>query len=168
MEAMCFWVLAALTVSMAAIVVVHQKPVTCALALAATFFGLAALFVTLEAFFLAIAQIIVYAGAVMALFVFIIMLFDVKEEGKRRFSWKNVAGVGGLVLLFGIFFSGVLSSLSNIREPLVWKDQVMGENIRQVGKLLFAGYMLPFLIASVLLLLATMGVVLFNRKDSSR
>lgn len=166
MEALLFWTFAVVTVAMAVVVIASRKPVACALALATAFFGLAALFVTLEAFFLAIVQIIVYAGVVMTLFIFIIMLLDAKEEEKRKFPWKRVASVGVLIILFGIFFSGVLASLLHIHEPLVWQDQVMGENIRQVGKLLFSGYMLPFLTTGVLLLLATMGVVLLNRKDS--
>ena len=109
-EALIFWILAAASVLGAASVVICRNPVSSALSLAVTFGMLAAVFVTLGAFFLAAVQVIVYAGAVMVLFLFIIMLLDVKTESKRPLPWFIIfLAVGVSALLLTYFAESILS-----------------------------------------------------------
>ncbi|MFQ3671155.1 MAG: NADH-quinone oxidoreductase subunit J, partial [Verrucomicrobiia bacterium] len=110
MEALFFWLFAFGLVGFALGVILFRNPVTSAICLVATFLFLAALFVTLEAFFVAMVQIIVYAGAVMVLFLFIIMLLDIREEARRPIPWVRLGLVGLLVAGFGGLFSAVLSA----------------------------------------------------------
>ena len=92
MSPFLFWIFAVLTVTFGAAVVLNRNPVASALSLVVSFLGLSALFMSLDAFFVGIIQVLVYAGAVMVLFLFIIMLLDIRVEERRRINW--VAAVG--------------------------------------------------------------------------
>src|SRR6266571_3943685 len=98
MSPFLFWTFALLTLIFGAAVVVNRNPVASALSLVVSFMGLAALFVGLDAYFIAVIQVLVYAGAVMVLFLFIIMLLDLKAEEGRKINPVAYAG-GGLVTL---------------------------------------------------------------------
>lgn len=139
-----------------------QNPVTSAMFLVLTIVFLAGLFVLLQAFFLAAVQILVYAGAVIVLFLFVIMLLDLKAEEKRRIKLFGL--VGGLIAvgaLLGIF----LRSLAKAA-PLASNATSSTEgSTRALGSLLFERYLLPFEIVSVLLLVAMVGVVLLSKRD---
>ncbi len=163
MEALFFWIFAVGMIGGALAVVLNRNPVAAALSLAVTFLFLAALFVTLEAFFLAMVQIIVYAGAVMVLFLFIIMLLDIKEEARRPVPWGKVAFVAVIALVFSGFFHRVLSSLPHGPSALEWNVNGM-VGAKDIGRLLFSNYLLPFETVGVLLLVATVGVVILSRK----
>ena len=138
-----------------------RNPVTSAMFLVLTIASLAALFVLLHAFFLAAVQVLVYAGAVMVLFLFVIMLLDLKEEQRRKFSMLSIAagliGVGslGFVIIRTIWQSDIGSGLQATLEG----------GTRSLGMTLFTDYLLPFEIVSVLLLVAMVGVVLLSKKD---
>src|SRR5205814_4090717 len=93
MSPFLFWIFAVLTVIFGAAVVLNRNPVASALSLVVSFLGLAALFMSLDAFFVGIIQILVYAGAVMVLFLFIIMLLDLRAENMRRINCLANAGV---------------------------------------------------------------------------
>ena len=94
MPPLLFYLFALITLGFGFLVVTGRNPVTCALALAASFVGLAALFLSLDAYFIGVIQILVYAGAVMVLFLFIIMLLDIKsEEGKQMNLPAILSGV---------------------------------------------------------------------------
>jgi NADH-quinone oxidoreductase subunit J len=164
MEALFFWLFAFGLVGGALAVVLNRNPVACALSLAVTFVFLAALFVTLEAFFLAMVQIIVYAGAVMVLFLFIIMLLDIKAEEKRPFPWGKALLAAAVALLFGFFFHRVLSDLPFGGMVLQWGSTTQMADAKQVGNLLFERYLLPFEATAVLLLVATLGVVILSKR----
>lgn len=166
MEALFFWIFAFGLVAGAVSVILNRNPVACALSLAATFVCLAALFVTLEAFFLAVVQIIVYAGAVMVLFLFIIMLLDIKAEEARPFPWGKAVMVGLISLLFAFFFNRVLESLPSGGLVLMWGTAGGVADAKQVGMLLFDKYLLPFEATAVLLLVATLGVVILSRRGA--
>src|SRR5215831_12715767 len=105
MSPFLFWVFALMTLVFGAAVVLNRNPVASALSLVVSFLGLAALFVSLNAYFIAIIQVLVYAGAVMVLFLFIIMLLNLRAEEGRRINW--LASSGGLavalILLSQIF-----------------------------------------------------------------
>ena len=87
-----FWVFSVLMLASAAAVVLFRNPVNSAMSLVLSFLALAALFVTLDAFFIGVIQVLVYAGAVMVLFLFIIMLLDLKADTRRRLNIAALAG----------------------------------------------------------------------------
>ena len=165
MEAVSFWILASGLLISATALVAFRNPVTNAVCLVVALVMQAALFITLEAFFLAAVQVIVYAGAVMVLFLFVIMLLDVKEEARRKTSWAKVVavvGVGG----GAVFGATKIATLFPFAEKtLHWGEGKGGGSAEELGKLLFTSYSPLFLATGVLLLVATVGVVVLCRRD---
>src|ERR1700719_1148715 len=106
MPSFLFWLFAIVMLVFGAAVVINRNPIASALSLVVCFLGLSALFISLDAFFIGIIQVLVYAGAVMVLFLFIIMLLDLRAEKLRKLNW--VASTGGvavaLALLLQIFY----------------------------------------------------------------
>src|SRR6266498_4212905 len=100
MSPFLFWIFAVLTVIFGAAVVLNRNPVASALSLVVSFLGLSALFMSLDAFFVGIIQVLVYAGAVMVLFLFIIMLLDIRAEERRRINWVTSAACIAVALAF--------------------------------------------------------------------
>src|SRR3954467_6545636 len=100
MPAWLFWIFALLMLVFGAAVVINRNPVASALSLVVSFLGLSALFVSLNAYFIGVIQVLVYAGAVMVLFLFIIMLLDLRAEEVRRLNWGAVAGGAAVALFF--------------------------------------------------------------------
>jgi NADH-quinone oxidoreductase subunit J len=157
-----FYVFAALTLLCGVLVIANpfsRNPVTSAMFLVLTIISMTGLFVLLHAFFLAAVQIIVYAGAVLVLFVFVIMLLDVKQEERRRI--KMFGFVAGLVSV-GAITVVLIESLASVKPPATPPVQEGGTY--ELGKLLFTQYTLPFEIVSVLLLVAMIGVILLSKK----
>ncbi|HWD94622.1 MAG TPA: NADH-quinone oxidoreductase subunit J [Verrucomicrobiae bacterium] len=156
-----FYIFAGLTLLCGIMMLVSRNPVNSAMFLVLTIASLAGLFVLLEAFFLAAIQILVYAGAVMVLFLFVIMLLDLKAEERRRLKILGIAGgvisVGAIGALF--FKSLAQTPLTATRSPDFHAGTI------DLGKLLFSQYLLPFEIVSVLLLVAMVGVILLSKKD---
>ena len=146
-------------------VVVSRSPVSSAMCLVMTFVALAALFVTLDAFFIGIVQILVYAGAVMVLFLFIIMLLDLKTEKRRKLNLPAWIG-GGLVLggFVALLVKVILSTpgLAMPKPPLAHPE---ASDVTAVGMTLFTEFNLPFQIIGVLLLVATVGCVVLSKKE---
>lgn len=165
MEALFFWIFALGLVAFGLAVVLARNPVAAALSLAATFIFQAALYVTLEAFFLAAVQVIVYAGAVMVLFLFIIMLLDIKAETVSRVAYGRIFLAALLVGGLAFFYQRVITPLQHSQEVLHWTLGTWDQSARKVGALLFGMYGVPFLATSVLLLVATLGVVILSKKD---
>ena len=166
MEAFFFWLFSLGLILGGLGVILNRNPVASALSLVVTIVFLAALFVMLNAFFLAAVQVLVYAGAVMVLFLFIIMLLDLKAEQKRPL--RLVMFVLGLLvaLLFCYQIALVLDSLK-VGTTAGASLPVGGNDVPAIGTLLFTQYLLPFEITSVLLLVATVGVILISRKENS-
>jgi NADH-quinone oxidoreductase subunit J len=156
-----FYVFAMLALGCGVMVLVSRNPVNSAMFLVLTIGSLAGLFVLLHAFFLAAIQILVYAGAVMVLFLFVIMLLDLKVEERRKIKLIGlIAGVVAVGAIAAIFFKSLGSSTLNTAAP----PSVEGATI-PLGRLLFTQYLLPFEIVSVLLLVAMVGVILLSKKD---
>ena len=137
-----------------------RNPVTSAMFLVLTICSMAGLFVLLNAFFLAAVQVLVYAGAVMVLFLFVIMLLDLKEEERRKLR-KFTVGLGAVAVaaIAGILIKATLSAV-----PLAAGKAVEG-NTKPLGVALFTQYLLPFEILSILLLVAMVGVILLSKKE---
>jgi NADH-quinone oxidoreductase subunit J len=165
MEQIFFWSLAVGLLAAATAVVTLRNPVTNAVCLVLALVFQAALFVTLEATFLAAVQVIVYAGAVMVLFLFVIMLLDVKVEARRPIPWSKVAvvGVGLTAVIAGI--PKLIAAFPTAREPLRWSVEAKPFGAKELGTLLFTSYAPLFLLTGVLLLVATIGVVVLCRRD---
>ena len=161
-EDVFFYVFAALTLLCAVLVVANpfsRNPVTSAMFLVLTIISMSGLFLLLHAFFLAAVQILVYAGAVMVLFLFVIMLLDLKEEQRRRIKFFGLAaGLVSVGIVVSIFIKSLASIKTNAAPPTL-----EGETYA-LGKLLFTQYTLPFEVVSVLLLVAMVGVILLSKK----
>ena len=165
MQLVLFWIFSLLMLLSAMGVVFFRNPVSSAMSLVVSFIALAAVFVTLDAFFIAVVQVLVYAGAVMVLFLFIIMLLDLREEKRRRVRLSAWLG-GGLVV--GGFISALLKVVLSLPALLVTKPAMshpLANDIEQVGFNLFRNFNLPFQVIGVLLLVATVGVVLLSKKE---
>jgi NADH-quinone oxidoreductase subunit J len=164
MQDILFYIFALLTLGFGFLVIANpfsRNPVTSAMFLVLAIASLAGLFVLLHAFFLAAVQVLVYAGAVMVLFLFVIMLLDLKLEERRKIKKFGVAaGAISVGTILGIFFTSLANSpLAAGAAPTLEGGTVL------LGKLLFTQYLLPFEIVSVLLLVAIVGVVLLSKKE---
>jgi NADH-quinone oxidoreductase subunit J len=166
MHDIAFYIFAFLTLVFGALVVANpfsRNPVTSAMFLVMCIASMAGLFVLLHAFFLAAVQVLVYAGAVMVLFLFVIMLLDLKEEERRKIRIFGLAAgtisVGAVaVILLRLIWSGHPGA------QLASASLAEGET-RQLGHVLFEQYTLPFEILSLLLLVAMVGVILLSKKE---
>ena len=164
MQEILFYIFAAATLVFGFLTVanpVSRNPVTSAMFLVLTMGALAALFVLLQAFFIAAVQILVYAGAVMVLFLFVIMLLNLKDEERRRF---NAFGIGAAIVAVGAMAALLVRTiwLSGGGERTL---QPMEGSTVLLGRELFTHYLLPFEIVSLLLLVAMVGVILLSKKD---
>jgi NADH-quinone oxidoreductase subunit J len=126
------------------------------------FVFMAGLFLLLEALFIAAIQILVYAGAVMVLFLFVIMLLDIKASERRKFK---VLGVVGGVAVGLAFVWELVVILSQSVKPLTGGGAELHGGLEEVVKPFFAYYMLPFEVTALLLLVAMIGVVLLSKKE---
>ena len=158
------WVLSAVMLASAVCVVAFRNPVNSAMSLVLSFLALAGLFITLDAFFIGIIQVLVYAGAVMVLFLFIIMLLDLKAEARRKLNIAALAG--GLAVLGGfiVLILQVVKSLPAAQRTFPALARTGYSDVADVGMTLFSGYNLPFQVIGVLLLVATVGVVILSRR----
>jgi len=160
-----FWIASALMLVFGAAVIVNRNPVASALSLVVSFLGLAALFVSLDAFFIGVIQVLVYAGAVMVLFLFIIMLLDLRAEERRSINLVAVIGGGVVALTFLVQVHLVIGQLHSARLPFPALGAARIDDVRGIGLLLFEKYNLPFQIIGVLILVATIGVIVLSKRQ---
>lgn len=157
-----FYLFAVLTLGSALLVAFHRNAVDAALSLFLTFFGMAGLFVLLEAYFLAILQVLVYAGAVVVLFAFIVMLLNA-DDRKRKPVGKVTAAAGALS--FALMVTGVLWLFhrNQLSAPAL-PAEAAGSALKVYGRQLFTTYLLPMQVAGFLLLVAMIGVIVIGKK----
>lgn len=163
MMELLFYILSAAALVFGALVVANpfsRNPVTSAMFLVMHIVSMAGLFVLLHAFFLAAVQILVYAGAVIVLFLFVIMLLDIKQEERRRWQFFGIA-TGGIALISMSFILIQAIVTSGIGEG---KSPTFEGNTRQLGQALFGEYVLPFEMVGLLLLVAMIGVIVLSKK----
>jgi NADH-quinone oxidoreductase subunit J len=127
---------------------------------------LAALFVSLDAYFIGVIQVLVYAGAVMVLFLFIIMLLDLRAEKLRRINWIASAGGVAVALAFFMQVSYVVGHFKAAAQPFLPLPKSTGDDVHNIGSLLFTSYNLPFQLIGVLVLVATVGVIVLSRRET--
>jgi NADH-quinone oxidoreductase subunit J len=161
LEQILFWLMALVIVVTSIGVVAVRNPVRSALNLVANFFALAVLYLLLYAQFVAVVQIIVYAGAIMVLFLFTIMLLNLgaPSEMVERYEWKRPVTVG-LALLFVIVLSGGVFARLGQAQPA--PDDI--GTVQMVGKYLFTDWVYPFELTSVLLLIAIVGAIVMAKR----
>ncbi|MBX9742034.1 MAG: NADH-quinone oxidoreductase subunit J [Chthoniobacterales bacterium] len=164
MQLTLFWIFSLLMILFALGVVSLRSPISCALSLVGSFLALAALFVTLDAFFIGIIQVLVAAGAVMVLFLFIIMLLNLQAEERRPVKLSAMVGAGAIIFCFIKLLAEVIAASPLLSRPIPLLQETATNDIAMIGTTLFRSFNLPFQIIGVLLLVATVGVVLLSRR----
>lgn len=186
MPSYLFWLFSTVMLIGGVSVIAFRNPVSSALSVVTCFVGLTGLFIGLSAFFVGVIQILVYTGAVMVLFVFIIMLLNLKAEENAPKPLLPIAAGIGLIAAFTVQFIGVLSRTPNLVAPTLNKETLahaasgfpatskiattlnQGKlpDVHLIGHTLFTDYNLPLQILGVLLLVATVGVVVLSKRQA--
>ena len=190
MPPLLFYLFALITLGFGFMVVTGRNPVTCALSLAASFVGLAALFLSLDAYFIGTVQILVYAGAVMVLFLFIIMLLDIKAEEGKKFNLPAIISGVLLAVLLTLQIIAVVSGTDMAKKSTVSTPLALAEAAGKIGKAalptitndlktgtlpdakligftLFDQYGFHLQVVGLLLLVGTIGVVILSKRERS-
>ncbi len=163
-----FFIFAALTLIGGIGVVVNRNPVTSAFSMIVSFLGLAALFIQLNAYLVGVLQVLVYAGAIMVLFLFIIMLLDIPKAENKRFPVFTLGASVVVVVSFVTLVITVItkSGVGAAKLPAIEAQKGPGQSdVHQIGELLFSTYWFPVQIVAVLLLVATVGVVVLSKRE---
>jgi len=166
MELFFFFIVALVAIVSSILVVTCRNPINSALSLVMAFFCLATFYVMLDAPFMAAIQVIVYAGAIMVLIVFVIMLLNLRTETGSRYRHAVAIGsiIGALTLFEIVYFllrSGFTGARGGLNKEII--EQVGHTEL--IGRSMFTDFLLPFEITSILLLVAIIGaVVLAKRK----
>jgi NADH-quinone oxidoreductase subunit J len=169
LEALLFLIISSITIACALCVVLQKNPIYSAIFLIQTMVSLAVLYVLLHAQFIAAIQIMVYAGAIMVLFIFVIMLLNLSEadeEGERDnlFFQKPSAIILGFILVVMIGVVALKTVFQGIKGEYTPETISQIGNTQLVGKMLFTKYVFPFEIASILLFAAIIGAIVLAKK----
>lgn len=163
MEAVVFYIFASVAVIGAVLLVGLRNPLSCAFALVATLLALAAIFAMLHAEFVFILQVLVYAGAIMVLVIFTIMLLNLNKDELREAPVSPVRLVATIALCAACAF-GVMKAFEGV--PFLQGEMAEGfGSIESVGALMLSDYLYPFEVISLVLLVAVVGVVLLAKKE---
>ncbi|MFA5044594.1 MAG: NADH-quinone oxidoreductase subunit J [Paludibacter sp.] len=160
-----FFFLSAVALISAVMVLLSKKPIHSVLYLTLTFFTLAGHYILLNAQFLAVVHIIVYAGAIMVLFLFTVMLLNLNIEGEFQKStlMKFVAALAG-----GLIFLVLIGTLKSFDVTTVSNPEITQVGlVKNLGKTLYSDYLMPFELSSILFLAAMVGAVMLGKKDKN-
>jgi NADH-quinone oxidoreductase subunit J len=164
MDTLLFLIFASVAVLCAINVVTRTRPISSAISLVGVMASLAVLYLMLGAEFLAAAQVIVYAGAIMVLFVFVIMLLNAGSETRRGHSFMaQLLGAPLLIALFGLL--AFIVRLMLPRASAVRFGGFQHGTAQDVGRALFTTYLLPFEVTSILILIAILGAIVLALKE---
>lgn len=162
-----FHFLSILALTSAVMVIASKRPMHSILYLIVTFFALAGHYVLLSAQFLAVVQVIVYAGAIMVLFLFVVMLLNLNEDKTERLKpiWKVAAvAAGGMFLI--LLVATVKSAAAGVQtDAAIVQNTALVGQVKTLGKELFTKFLMPFEVASLLFLVAMIGAVLLGKKE---
>lgn len=165
MEQLFFFYFALIIALSSVLVVALRNPIYSALSLLIMFFHVAGLYVTLHAEFLAAVQIIVYAGAILVLYLFVVMLLNLKQDDRYHRQWPMAALIGAALVIEAI----MLTLLKGQAIPPMLTNQgtaVEGlGNTEALGDVLYSTYLFPFEVASLILLVAMIGAIVLAKKD---
>ena len=165
MPPILFYLFATLAVLGALGVIVNRNPVSSAFSLIACFVSIAALFVGLNAYFIGTIQVLVYTGAIMVLFLFIIMLLDLRAEERRPMNFGAAfAGVLAGITFIGMA-AGVLAQFPEGRKTMPELTATGASDVHALGHVIFTEFNFPLQIIGVLLVAATIGVVVLCKKE---
>jgi NADH-quinone oxidoreductase subunit J len=147
------------------LVVALRNPISSALSLLIMFFHVAGLYVTLHAEFLAAVQIIVYAGAILVLYLFVVMLLNVKREDRYHFQ-SPIGAFLGLIILTEVLLLAFQrgDSGTSVSQPTRIVAEAAG-NTETIGDVLYTTYLFPFEVASLILLVAMIGAIVLAKRD---
>ena len=159
MEAFLFWIFAIVGVGCGIMVVWHRNPMGSAIYLVVTMLCLAGFYALLHGSFVAVLQVLIYAGAVMVLMLFVIMMLNVRQESIQREGSPPIWALAGIVGLIVVVRLATLFPTTAPPPPAEDFGTIQG-----VGTLLFTRYILPFEIISVLLLIAIIGAVILAKR----
>jgi NADH-quinone oxidoreductase subunit J len=165
MKEILFHFFAALTLVPAFFVATSRKPVNAAMNMMLSFVGLSALFILLETYFLAVLQILVYAGAIVVLFLFIIMMIDAAHSPHPRLM-RYVASLMALALLVAVAFQVIYGAQAGPFAEI--SVSAPANAARSFGEALFTRYLLPFQATGFMLLVAMVGVIVISKKAEDR
>jgi NADH-quinone oxidoreductase subunit J len=165
MEQAFFFYFAIVIAAAGVLVVAVRNPIYSALSLLIMFFHVAGLYVTLHAEFLAAVQIIVYAGAILVLYLFVVMLLNLRHDDRYHRQWPMAAAVGVTLVIEAI----VLTAMKGWTAPVVaaGTETTVGGvgNAEAIGDVLYTTYLFPFEVASLILLVAMIGAIILAKKD---
>ena len=175
-ETLVFYLLSALAIGASALVIGQRNPMYSVLLLIASFGALAGLYIQLDAPFVAVAQIIIYAGAIMVLFLFVVMLLNAPQEDAADWDRTHplrrpaIARVGSLLaLLLVVQLAWALLSASGVEAPVAGQGTVAEvSSVRALGRVLFTDYVFAFEATSVLILVAMVGAVVLARREGEQ
>jgi NADH-quinone oxidoreductase subunit J len=165
METLFFAIITLVAIVSALLVITCKNPINSALALVMTFFCLATYYVMLDAPFMAAVQVMVYAGAIMVLIVFTIMLLNIRVDATKKHSHKLI--LGSIIGFFTLINTVYLLLKSHVAVPTgVYSPDMIRQigHTQLIGKEMFTNFLLPFEITSILLLVAIVGAVILAKK----
>jgi NADH-quinone oxidoreductase subunit J len=171
-ETIVFYLLAALAIGASALVIGQRNPMYSVMLLIASFGALAGLYIQLDAPFVAVAQIIIYAGAIMVLFLFVVMLLNAPKEDAAEWDRTHplrqpgIARFGVLLaLLLAVQLVWALFSLNAVDQPVGSRAGADVGSVRELGRVLFTDHMFAFEATSILILVAMVGAVVLARRE---
>jgi len=165
-EAVAFYSLAALILGFGALVITAKSTVHSVLYLVADFLCVAALYVTLQAQFLAVIQVMVYAGGIVVLYLFVVMLVNLKRPPEAHSDPRRLGRIGLAMSVAVLAELGAIFALGWSKPDLAAGGGGLSpNNVEQLGRLLYQDYLIPFEVASVLLLVAMIGAIVLAKRE---
>ncbi len=159
MEQLFFLMFASLSLLFAVLVVSAKNPVHGALALMACFVQIAALYILLRSPFLAVVQIFVYVGTIMVLYVFVMMMLDLKKATQTPFITTHLTLMLIACICLGLLMAYLLLATQSFQSAAPGPELILEGTSRELGEALFRDYLLPFEVVSIILLLALIGAI---------
>jgi NADH-quinone oxidoreductase subunit J len=163
-EAAAFYILAALILGFGVLVITAKSAVHCILFLVADFLCVAALYVSLQAQFLAVIQVLVYAGGIMVLYLFVVMLVNLKRPPEAHSDPRRL-GLLGFLMSVAVLVELALIVVARWTRPAAAGGGLSPDNVRQIGRALYTDYLIPFELASFLLLVAMVGAIILAKRE---
>ena len=164
-EAVVFYSLAALILGFGVLVITAKSTVHSVLYLVADFLCVAALYVTLQAPFLAVIQVMVYAGGIVVLYLFVVMLVNLKRPPEAHSDPRRLGRLGLAMSVAVLVELSAIFGLGWAKPEVAASGGLSPNNVEQIGRLLYQDYLIPFEVASVLLLVAMIGAIVLAKRE---
>jgi len=165
-QAIFFYLFTILMIAAALSVAFNRQPIYSVLSLLVVMFCLASLFIMLGAYFVAALQVLLYAGAVLVLFLFVIMLLNLEPDNLARMRLFTLRGIGTIAAVFLLFHLVRILTAPAGPEAAVMVPPVAEGTVENIGRALFTTYLLPFELISFLILAAIVGAVTLSKQQS--